>query len=146
MPTPSKSSCSAPWTRSPIASTTVAARCFIAPPGRRRHSTQSAIACPATPPNYFCPKLNGPLRLTDVQDGFFIRKRRGTPNVQLVNSAGIVEHWDMDHATKELLMARRNATHGFGEPEIPRRRQRADTCPPRRATSARPYPPTVPIP
>lgn len=52
--------------------------------------------------------------LTDVQDGFFIRKRRGTPNVQLVNSAGAAESWDMDHATRELLMARRNATHGFG--------------------------------
>lgn len=52
--------------------------------------------------------------ITEVRDGFFIRERRGTPGVHLVNSRGQVENWDMDHATKELLFARRNATHGFG--------------------------------
>jgi hypothetical protein len=52
--------------------------------------------------------------LTDLQDGFFIRKHYGTQDVRLVNSKGNTEHWDMDHATKELLTARRNATHGFG--------------------------------
>jgi hypothetical protein len=52
--------------------------------------------------------------LTDLQDGFFIQKRRNTPDVRLVNSKGATERWDMDHATKELLIARRNATHGFG--------------------------------
>ena len=52
--------------------------------------------------------------LTEVQDGFFIRKRRNTPDVRVVNANGLTEHWDMNHATKELLGARRNATHGFG--------------------------------
>jgi hypothetical protein len=55
--------------------------------------------------------------LAEIQDGFFIRKRRGISYVGVVTSGGTVEHWDIDHATKEFLVARRNATHGFGHPK-----------------------------
>jgi hypothetical protein len=52
--------------------------------------------------------------LQAVQDGFFIKKQRGTSTVKLVNDEGITESWDMETATQKLLRARRNAVHGFG--------------------------------
>ena len=52
--------------------------------------------------------------LREVRDGFFITKRLGTNHIKITTSKGTSESWRLDVATKKLLRARRNATHGFG--------------------------------
>lgn len=52
--------------------------------------------------------------LRGVRDGFFITKRLGTSHIKITTNKGTRESWRLDVATKKLLRARRNATHGFG--------------------------------